>query len=170
MTEVDTGTVGQHGNPPDGTAAGRTDPASSAAPEAETDTDAQDHADDPTAGDGENVANEAKRYRLRLRETERERDALQQLLDRTRQAIVDHAVSAAGMDPRLMTAAGHTMETLVGDDGLIDHDALSAAIDTTAREFRVPPSGLTPNPQQGSGGGPMSTATSWSKALKGKPA
>jgi hypothetical protein len=43
-----------------------------------------------------------RRYRLRLRDAERERDELRDTLARTRQSIVDTAVAAAGVDARLL--------------------------------------------------------------------
>lgn len=119
--------------------------------------------------DGGSPGNEAKRYRLRLREAERERDVLRDILERTRQSIVDNAVGAAGLDPRLLTAAGHKLDSLVGDDGLIDAAKLSEAVAATAREFRIAPKGRRPqpNPQQGSYGPPPRGQASWGKALKG---
>lgn len=135
-------------------------------PEAEQD----DTADQDADRDGGNPANEAKRYRLRLRDAERERDELRDTLERTRAAIVDNAVQAAGLDPRLLAAAGHTVDTLVGDDGLIDPAKLSEAVTATAQEFRVPPKGRPPQPnrQQGTGGGQPRDSASWSKALKSR--
>ncbi|MBB2770548.1 UNVERIFIED_ORG: hypothetical protein GGE11_001443 [Mycolicibacterium obuense] len=129
--------------------------------------DGSDYQDDDR--DGGNPANEAKRYRLRLRGTERERDELRDTLARTRQAIVDNAVQTVGLDPRLLAAAGHTLDSLVGDDGLIDPAKLSEAVTATAQEFRVTPKGRppAPNPQQGRPGPAPKGKASWSKALKG---
>lgn len=160
MTEVDAREPAQQDDSPNSADAGETDP-DDETPTGEHD-DGQDDADD-----GDQLGNEAKRYRLRLREVERERDELRDTLERTRQAIVANAMRAAGLDGRLFAAAGHTVDTMVRDDGLIDHDALAEAITNTAREFNIKrPGKLIPNPQQGSGsGGQPRGETSWSKAL-----
>ncbi|BBX33934.1 hypothetical protein MMAG44476_23132 [Mycolicibacterium mageritense DSM 44476 = CIP 104973] len=143
------------------------------ASEADTDRDDTDDTDDGNA-DGKGNREAAKlRKRAQKAEAERDeartqRDAAQDMLTKTRQSIVDTAVHAAGVDPRLIAAAGHTVETLVGEDGLIDHDKLSAAIAETAREFRVPPKSRPPQPnrQQGTGSGQPHGQSSWSSALK----
>ncbi|GAA1225110.1 hypothetical protein [Mycolicibacterium alvei] len=124
---------------------------------------------EPDDQDDDGGSNREKRYRLKLRETERERDQLADTLARTRAAIVDSAVNAAGVDPRLLAAAGHTLDTMVGEDGLIDREKLADAITETAREFRVPPKGRPPHPnhQQGHASGHPGTKSSWSGAIKG---
>ena len=124
------------------------------------DTDGQDDTDD-----GNPNYREA-RYRVERNEARAERDELRDSLERTRQSIVDNAVQAAGLDPRLLSAAGHSVDTLVGEDGLIDRSALAEAIAATKREFRVSP-GLLPNPQQWGYSGParLSASESWTKAF-----
>lgn len=168
------GTAQQQDSPP-AAQAGQPSPAGTDTtdpPASETgdqdDTNAEQHADDD-AQDDSSRSNREKRYRLRLREAERQRDELSDTLERTRQSIVDNAVQAAGVDPRLMAAAGHTMDTLVGEDGLINHERLSEAVTDTAREFRISPKGRPPQPnqQQGSASAPPKSETSWSSALKG---
>lgn len=150
--------VGEQQHPPQDDEAGQTDPTTG------DDTGATDGNQDDAK-----IGNEAARYRRRLREAERERDELRDTLAKTRQSIVDNAVAAAGLNPRLMVAAGHTLDTLVGDDGLIDHGKLSEAITNTAQEFNVAPKGRPPqpNPQQGRPGPPAKSEASWSSALKG---
>lgn len=137
--------------------------------DADQDADTRDQDDEDDNADDGSRSNREKRYRLRLRDAERERDEARDLLARTRAAIVDHTVTAAGIDPRLMAAAGHTVDTLLGDDGLIDPDKLADAIIATAREFRVPPRPTRPqaNPQQGStnGGGGVGKP-SWAGSIK----
>lgn len=132
------------------------------------DDDQGDQPDDDQPDQGGNSNSEARKYRLRLRETERERDQLRDTLERTRRSVVDHAVTAAGLDPRLLTAAGHSTESFIGEDGLIDHAALTSAITKTAEEFKVNRPRLTPNPQQGTGGAPPRRTSSWSEALKAR--
>ncbi|MGV0777723.1 hypothetical protein [Mycolicibacter kumamotonensis] len=136
-------------------------------PASERDDDTADDQDDDQ--DDGSRSNREKRYRLRLRDAERERDELRDTLTRTRQAIVDTAVQAVGLDPRLLAAAGHTLDTLVGDDGLIDPAKLSEAVTVTAREFRITPKGRPPQPnrQQGTGSGQPPAKSSWADAIKG---
>lgn len=172
MTDVDTNGQAPQGDSDDDTVAGQTDDtvAGQTGPDegqgegddtgTDDDQDQEDDGDQDAGGRGE------AKQRRRAQKAERERDALADTLARTRQSIVDRAVSAAGLDPRLLTAAGHTADSLVGDDGLIDHDALADAIAATKREFRVS-NGLQPNPQQGHAGGHGRAPESWSKALKG---
>jgi hypothetical protein len=118
--------------------------------------------DDDQDGAGRGEA----KQRRRAQKAERERDELRDTLQRTRQSIVDKAVQTSGLDPRLLAAAGHTLDSLVGDNDLIDHAALADAVTATKREFRVS-NGLQPNPQQGHGGGVQARGeASWSKALK----
>ena len=98
--------------------------------------DAPEETDD---NDSSNVK-ESRKYRRRAQEAETERDNLRELLTRTRQSIIDTAVRRAGIDPRLMTAAGHTeLDAFLTDDGLIDSGKLDAAITATATEFRRRP-------------------------------
>ncbi|MCG7583678.1 hypothetical protein [Mycolicibacterium sp. OfavD-34-C] len=141
-------------------------------PGSQDDDGAEDDADDQDddTDDGSRT-NREKRYRLRLRDAERQRDEARDLLARTRQAIVDTAVTAAGVDPRLMVAAGHTVDTLLGEDGLIDPDKLAEAIAATGWEFRVTPKGRPPqpNPAQGHQSGQLGGLgkSSWAGAIKG---
>lgn len=174
MTMPDTNGIDQqHDLPPDDQAAGHPAPASTdddRTPASEQDADTADvQDDDDDDQDDGSRSNREKRYRLRLREAERERDELRDTLTRTRRAIVDNAVQAAGLDPRLLAAAGHTLDTLVGDDGLIDPGKLSEAVTVTAREFRITPKGRPPQPnrQQGTGSGQPPAKSSWADAIKG---
>ena len=115
------------------------------------DVDGQDEQD----YDGqENPNREAAKWRTKFREAER-------LLNLTRQSVVDRAMRAARLDPRLLAAGGHTVDSLVGDDGLIDHDVLAEVITTTKREFRVV--GRT-KPAAAWIGGRGHGETSWGKA------
>lgn len=129
------------------------------------DDDQGDDDQDDGKGDGK-ASGEAKRYRLKLRAAEKERDELAELLGRTRQAIVTGATEAAGLTQRHIAAAEISVENLLTDDGLIDADKLADAVNAAVAEFgiRRPPA---PNPQQGRPGGPAHDKASWSQALKG---
>jgi hypothetical protein len=125
--------------------------------------------DDGAPDDGGHGNREVK-LRKRAQAAEADRDELRDILARTRQAIVDKALSDAQLDPRLLAAAGHDVDSLIGDDGLIDPAALHDTIAAVAEEFRLPkpPNPLRPNPQQGIGSGPPAGGSSWSNALKGR--
>jgi hypothetical protein len=127
------------------------DPVADAAVDAKGDTEIepQDAADDPDDG-------KSSKLRKRAQAAEQERDELADTLTRTRQAIVDRALGEAGLNKRLLTAAGYTLDSLVDDEsGLISSDKLSAAVDEAVREFGVTPKSRrpAPNPLVGRGGG-----------------
>ncbi len=130
--------------------------------------------------DETNPNREAAKYRKRLREAEQkltdaqtehetaiealtkghtdtvaqlttERDSLAELLARTRESIVDQALTAADIDPRLFTAAGHTIDGLLAADELIDPEKLNDAV-TDTRAMQTPPARRpAPNPLVGGG-------------------
>ncbi|MGV0849461.1 hypothetical protein [Mycolicibacterium phlei] len=166
MTVSDTKTPARQDNLPESQTAGENEPTGTddgQTPTGESDEPTQDQ------DEGGRPHREA-RYRRERNEARRELDVLRDTLQRTRAAIVENAVQAAGLDPRLLAAAGHTVDSLVGDDGLIDPEKLSEAVIATAREFRVRPKGRPPQPnrQQGTGSGQPPGKASWSKALKGR--
>jgi len=144
----------------------------------ETDDDATDDQDDEAAADDvkddAKIGGEAARYRQRLRATEAElataRDAhaaTTDVLTRQRQALVDATLAAAGLDARLLAAAGHTVDEFVGDDGLVDRAKIAEAAKAAVVEFGVQPrrSGPRPNPQQGRPGGSWGGSATWATVL-----
>jgi hypothetical protein len=114
----------------DGTEPGETPTA------AETESTAEEPDEVDDAAD-ENLNNREARYRVRAKKAETERDAANDLLKRTRQAVLDHAAAEAGLDPRLLAAAGHTIDSLVGQDGLIDPAAVAAAVEGTRIQWGI---------------------------------
>lgn len=104
------------------------------------------------AGAGK-AAQQAAGYRVKLREAERERDDAQNLVNSTRQSIVDRAVAAAQLDQRHWAAADIPLTSLLGDDGLIDDAKLSAALDSAAELTQLKPRRPAPNPLAGRVGG-----------------
>lgn len=176
MTNIDTEQVVDQPIPTDDETAGQTATTSSdpADPPVGEDDD-QDDTDGDGLTDGASP-NRERRLRHRAQAAEAERDALAETLGRTRQAIVDAAVQAAGFDAaafgRLLAAAERTAdsESVLNDDGMVDTDKLAEAIRLTATEYNVQArsAGLTPNPQQGNNGGRPGGSSSWSSALKGR--
>lgn len=105
--------------------------------DARTAADAQGHDDshDDTEHDDDGPNAEAKRYRLRLRETEAERDQLAHRLEALqRQAVEAHAV-AAGIRPAALWASGAQIADLLDDDGTIDADRVRDACETATTEL-----------------------------------
>jgi hypothetical protein len=75
------------------------------------------------------TAAEAKRYRLKLRETEAERDRLAALVERHRRADVERALSESKLaDPADLWRDGLTLDELLDDDGSIDDTKLADAV------------------------------------------
>jgi hypothetical protein len=78
---------------------------------------------------GRYLSREAANYRRRLRETETERDELRARLDRVQSAEVERLAGAAGLQvPGDVWTFGASLETLRGEDGGIDSDAVSGLV------------------------------------------
>lgn len=125
---------------------------------------------------------EAAKYRRRLRETEAahleaeqtwqtERAQLIAQRDGLRKAEVDRIAEDHGVKPALVWAAGTELGDLVADDGTVDKDKVSAAVDSIAKEF-LPPPRLAPS-LNGAGrmGEPIGPGPddepSWNSIIKG---
>ena len=136
-----------------------TDPATDQPPADENDAPPDDGEQlDTDSADIAAARKQAAKYRERLREAESERDLANELLTRTRQSVVDDALTAADIDPRLLAAAGHSVESLINpESGLIDRARLTEAIEAVRDEFKIP-RGFTPNRSQGAGGEPLPPA------------
>jgi len=144
-----------------------TDYTATADEQAETDTDDQDTTDDEQQADGDqdgqNPNAEAIRYRRQLRAAQADLAAMATRLEQ-QQSIVDTIAMARGVDPRLLTAAGHTLETLSDERGVIDQAAVLDAVATVVREFRIAQP-VKPNPQQGKAG-PVFGASTWAEVFR----
>ena len=134
------------------------------------DVDAADIPDDPNADPDDDTdvdvdddgtggrRNREAQYRRRAQTAETERDQLRDRLQAVQQQQVDEIARAAGVDPRLLAAAGHELATLVADDGTVNRDAVTAACEAARHEFLPTPgrigTGRRPaaNGQQGSHG------------------
>ncbi|AKK28206.1 hypothetical protein [Mycobacterium sp. EPa45] len=138
---------------------------------ADAEADSADNGDGHQDDDADQrTTNEAARYRTRLRAAEADLAEARitaewliaesrDMIDRTRQAVIDRELGRAGLDPALLTAAGHTTDTLLDDSGLIDHDKLTAAVESTIAQFRVDIPGRPRRPDPvgavGRGGAPQ---------------
>jgi hypothetical protein len=94
----------------------------------------------PETGDerdesGRYLSREAASYRRRLRETETERDSLRTRLEGYERAEVERQASAAGLQvPSDVWTFGASLETLRGEDGAIDHDAVSGLVSEIVKD------------------------------------
>ncbi len=121
--------------------------------------DDQETDDDSDQDDDASVRSaEAKRYRLRLRET-------QALLQLHRKLIIAAEVDRLGYKPALADEVD-TADLL--SDGVPDREKIKAVITARAEAVGASPRRqLMPNPQQGTAGPQRRGASSWSSALKG---
>ncbi len=101
-------------------------------PGREDSTEAAEGQDEAQEGAGDALSaarREAANYRRRLRETEAERDQLRAALGDLQRAEVERAAGermASGSD---VWDAGVRLEELVGEDGALDDEKVSAAVD-----------------------------------------
>jgi len=148
-----------HNDPDPDADAGQTDQDTAEAPETTDEhTDTQDDPALETDHDAEagGRRNREAHYRRRAQAAEAERDQLRTQIDALRQDAVNGIATAAGVDPRLLTAAGHQLTDFLTDDGRVDRTTVTEACAKAAAEFGVRP-GLRSNPQQGARGVPAKT-------------
>ncbi|OBI62935.1 hypothetical protein A5667_00100 [Mycolicibacterium fortuitum] len=138
--------------------------------EAETPVGEQDdqHADDD-AQDDSTRSNREKRYRLRLREAEQQRDELADTLNRTRQAIVASVVAGSGYAPKVAELVAADMDALL-TNGLPDPEKIAGALTAVVADFGFArqPRPPQPNHQQGTSSGQPPANPSWAGAIKGE--
>lgn len=121
------------------------------------DTKAGDDAQD----DGSKAANQAKKYRLRLRETEAERDDLTGRLDAAHKQIAEAMAADRIQKPDALWKAGVDVHELLDDEGRVDPALVKAAADQAAADLglarnlvrgnHVPNEGSNPRPPASSG-------------------
>jgi hypothetical protein len=131
---------------------------------------------DADQGD-KNRNREAAKWRTKLRDAERERDELRQERDELRQQVsamrqsfVDQIATASGLsDPGLLAYSGHSLESLLNEDGTVNVEKARAATAEVMRKHGiVRRTRLTPNPQQASGSGAPprgSTSEQWARSF-----
>ena len=124
---------------------------------AEPDTDEHDDQGDDDRDDDDDkskAARDAARYRRQLRETQDELTATQALVHIQRDAIISAAVQRAGIDPRLLDAAGIDQGDMLDDRGCVDFARVNDAIAKAVAELGVQPRQRPrPVPGQGRPGG-----------------
>lgn len=81
---------------------------------------------------------EAAKYRRRLRETEKERDALLEQVENLRRAAIDSEVASKHRIPTEgFWATGVTVDQLLTDDGTIDPAKVAATVDDAVTRLGV---------------------------------
>lgn len=90
----------------------------------QTDTPEIDTEDTTDVDEGK----EAAKYRRRLRDTEKERDALLEQVDALRRAAIDREVQQQRVAPEGFWASGVTVDQLLDDDGNIDSQKITDAV------------------------------------------
>lgn len=136
-------------------------------------TDLVDPIDKTNTGDqGDGGANEeAKKYRLRLREVETERDGIASQLDSMRRQVIDRAVTdlpSSLSDPADLWRDGLDIADLLTEDGSVDLESVSTAVATVIEQH---PGWSTPGPSGLPGGGSSGSvgedSATWADVLAG---
>ncbi|MGA4690705.1 hypothetical protein ACPCXD_10615 [Rhodococcus sp. AB351] len=104
--------------------------------------------DQPTTGsDGEQDPNsnaEAAKYRRKLREAEKARDAALEQVDTLRRSIVEQLIEQEhDVKPAAVWANGTTLDEMLTDDGTVDPVAVATAVRSAEDKFGLrPPVGV----------------------------
>jgi hypothetical protein len=154
---------------PDTAATDATDDADDGGQDDDADrTDDEDHQDD--GSDKSKASREAARYRVQLREARDQNVTLAAALGLQQQAVVDVLVKSAGFDPafsKLMESNGAELDSLTGDDGMLDLQKVTKAIGDTARTYGLRPNtGPRPTPGQGQHGGVGGGTSTWAEVFE----
>lgn len=79
---------------------------------------------------------EAAKYRRKLREAEKQRDELAARVEALQRAQAEGLLAASGVKPQAVFAVAELAD-LLGDDGTIDADKLTAAVETAREKFGI---------------------------------
>ena len=144
---------------------GRPDPTTEPAPAADAAQLDESLADD--RDDTSKAGREAARYRVRLRETEAERDQLRSLVETLQRAEAERAVSDVLRVPAGLWTAGTALADLLDDQGRVDPEKAIAAARTARETVGLAAARRTPLPDssQGRGAGGDSR-DAWTKAFR----
>jgi division protein CdvB (Snf7/Vps24/ESCRT-III family) len=124
------------------------------------------HEDDDTS---RKASAEAKRYRLRLRETEAKLEAATARLESLERAEVERIAAELGLvKPQAIWAAGLDLNTLHDDEGNIDTELAHELVKSTADEFGLAAHPvIQTNPAQSPDAQTVDTETNpWHEAFK----
>lgn len=134
-------------------------------PEATDDQSTDKAKADESTETRESGNHEAAKYRVQLRETQAERDALTAQLDTARRQMIDQANTDKFIDPADYWR--HGGEVTLTDDGTLDVEAMSeaAAAIIAERSHLAKPRPPRPDLSQGGRGETSGQAMSWSDVL-----
>ncbi len=107
-------------------------------PDAVSDSDTEPE-NDPDDGDGETgkTANtEAAKYRRRLRDAQAELESVTAQLDAVQRQQVELLIAAKGVKPTAVWSVTD-VAALLGDDGAIDTEKVTAAVETAREKFGI---------------------------------
>lgn len=115
------------------------------------DQGAQDGHDETTpSDDGGKAGADAARYRRRLRDVESERDDLAARMTALRKQVAE---DASGLTrPSALWAAGTDADALFTDDGTLNRDALTQAVNAASEQLGLTHAPRTPKPDPSQGG------------------
>jgi hypothetical protein len=116
---------------------------------AEGQDDVGQYVDGQDAGGGH--GSEAAKWRVKLRETEAERDQLRASLDGLRRQVIERYAGQRIAKPSLLWAGGAGFDGLIDEDGLLDHAKINARVDALVEEYGLSerPRPPAPDPSQG---------------------
>lgn len=124
-------------------------------------------AEDASPTEDSRSGNEAAKYRRQLRDTEAERDALQEQVGALRKTIADTALGELLERPEGFWATGATPESFFTEEGTLDLDALKNAVSEASTTFGLAQPGLSFEREGGlgvKGTNPTPTA-SWQQVI-----
>ena len=99
---------------------------------------AESGAEHDSAPESESANAEAARWRVKLRETETERDGLAAQLEAVRTDQVNAHATAAGITPKALWASGAQLPELLDDNGVVDPDKVAEAVAKARTELGIP--------------------------------
>lgn len=133
---------------PDGTQADEPDGTDVTTP-ADTENPPVDESDTENTDSGDD--RQAAKLRKRAQAAEAERDALREQVQALQRQQIDAQVTAAGIKPTAVWATGVELAELTADDGTVDAEAVTAAIERARDELGVTPVGRGGAPVPGAG-------------------
>jgi hypothetical protein len=131
----------------------------------------QQHDDNSEQQENDGIANEAAKYRRRLRDTEAERDALRSRVEAMQRNEVQRLVADRLADPADVWRDGATVGDVLDDAGNIDNSKVGQLVDGLVKEHAHWAAVSTSRAQLGSRSGSGASGptahrqTSWAHAL-----
>lgn len=134
----------------------------------DTTEDTQESTEDTTTTDTHPAVADAKKYRKRAQDAEKQLDTTQALLDGLRkQVALERANNDTGLNITPAALWGvTTINDLLNDDGHLDDEKISAAVTTAREQFGIERTARAPRPVPEEGRVHEVRATNWTDALR----